>query len=119
MDQIEGRVDSQVSYGIGRPTGGGIHFSYIACLEVESPTVPIPPGMICSTVPGGTYAVFPYYGPSQNIPKLANFIYGSWLPTTNYKLNFGVEIEVYNERWSNPDGDETGVEIWVPIKDPF
>ena len=119
MDQIDRKVDPQVSYGIGRPTGGGIHFSYMACLEVESPPDSIPTDMVCTSVPKGTYAVFPYHGPSQNIPKLANYIYGSWLPTTSYQLNFGVEIEVYDERWRKNDEEEMGVEIWVPIKEPI
>ncbi|MHC0038889.1 AraC family transcriptional regulator [Pseudoneobacillus sp. C159] len=115
MDQIQGKTDSRITYGIGRPTGGGIHFSYMACMEVHSGNTPIPTGMIGSEVPGGTYAVFTYYGNSQNIPKLANYIYGSWLPTTTYRLNFGVEMEVYNESWKKSESDEIGVEIWVPI----
>jgi AraC family transcriptional regulator len=114
LHEIQGNQDSLVTYGIGRPTGGGIHFSYIAGARVDSSEENVPNRMVCTQVPGGSYASFSYFGQPSNIPKLSNFIYGTWLPTTNYQLNFGVEIEKYTEK-PDPEGN-IFVEIMIPIK---
>lgn len=117
LDEIEGRVDPFVSYGIGKPTGGGVQFSYMAGVEVESPNIKVPKGMICFQVPGGSYAAFSHNGPASKISKLTNYIYSSWIPNSPFQLNFGVEIEVYDQRETKVEANEVSLDIWVPIKE--
>ncbi|WP_096187688.1 AraC family transcriptional regulator [Evansella halocellulosilytica] len=116
VNEVEGRINPFISYGIGRPLKDGSHFTYTACVEVESSNVSIPDGFVNFDVSGGTYAAFQHKGSAENISKLGNYIYGSWIPSSNYHVNFGVEIEVYDERNEQKD-DHISTEIWVPVKE--
>ncbi|MED3648400.1 AraC family transcriptional regulator [Halalkalibacterium halodurans] len=115
IHEIERRVDPFVSYGISSPSSDGSHFTYMACVEVEASDVNIPQGFIQKEIKGGTYASFHYKGAANQLSALTNYIYGSWLPSSQYQSHFGVEIEVYDEREPKED-DEVAVEIWTPIK---
>jgi predicted transcriptional regulator YdeE len=42
------------------------------------------------------------------------YIYGTWLPNTNYELADSPELERYDSRWLS--GDKPEMELWIPIK---
>ena len=71
-------------------------------------------------IPAGTYAAFEterggYAG--DELPKLHDLIFNSWLPNCEYTQTNNLEIEVYHLR-----ADETArkkeryYEIWIPVK---
>ena len=62
---------------------------------------------------GGLYAVFDYKG-SSNDSSVFQYIFGTWLPNSAYKLANRPHFEVLgiNYRNNDPSSEE---EIWIPI----
>ena len=89
-------------------------FSYLAGKEVTSKE-DIPDGMTFIEIPAHTYAVFTHKGSLDYLTKTYNYIYGIWLPKSNYKYNESTpELELYDERFQFglPDSE---MDIYVPI----
>ncbi len=63
---------------------------------------------------GGLYAVFHYRGLSSD-PKIFQYIYGTWLPGSNYALDDRPHFEILGEKYKNNDPNSEE-EIWIPIK---
>lgn len=65
---------------------------------------------------GGLYAVFFYKGLSTDT-KIFQYIYGTWLPASDYLLdNTRPHFEILGEKYKNDDL-ESEEEIWIPIKE--
>ncbi|MBK9631694.1 MAG: GyrI-like domain-containing protein [Saprospiraceae bacterium] len=62
----------------------------------------------------GLYAVFNYIGLSSN-PEIFKYIYGTWLPGSEYLLDSRPHFEVLGEKYKNNDPNSEE-EIWIPIK---
>ena len=62
----------------------------------------------------GTYAVFDYKG-SGNDNRIFEYIFGTWLPQSEYELDKRPHFEVLGEKYKNNDPDSEE-EIWIPIK---
>jgi AraC family transcriptional regulator len=90
-----------------------IPFDKWAAVEVADFDI-IPDGMETYILTGGLYAVFNYKGLS-NDPKIFQYIYGSWLPNSNYVVDNRPHYEVLGERYRNND-PASEEEIWIPIK---
>ena len=75
----------------------------------------IPDGMETFTLPGGTYAVFLYKGAASDAARTFQYIFGTWLPNSDYTLDFRPHFEILGEKYKNdsPDSEE---ELWIPIK---
>lgn len=65
-------------------------------------------------VPGGLYAVFDYKGLS-NDPSIFQYIFGTWLPNSDYILDDRPHFEILGEKYKNNDPDSEE-EIWIPIR---
>lgn len=74
----------------------------------------IPAGMESFELSGGLYAVFFYRGLSTDT-KIFQYIFGSWLPGSNYLLDNRPHFEILGERYKNNDPNSEE-EIWIPIK---
>lgn len=74
----------------------------------------LPNEMETVVLPGGLYAVFDYKGLNTD-NTIFQYIYGTWLPQSEYVLDDRPHFEVLGELYKNndPDSEET---IWVPIK---
>jgi len=66
------------------------------------------------TIPSGKYAVFNYKGTTADFPKMANYIYGVWLPKSGYQLADKPHFEVLGDKYilNHPESEET---VWIPI----
>lgn len=75
----------------------------------------VPKKMKPLTIPSGLYAVFLYKGASSEFYETAQYIFGKWLPQSDYILDDRPHFEVLGEKYINnhPDSEET---IWIPIK---
>ncbi|RRB04375.1 GyrI-like domain-containing protein [Larkinella rosea] len=75
----------------------------------------IPAEMEAFTLPGGLYAVFRYQGASSEFADTFHFIFGDWLPNSEYVVDNRPHFEImgYNYKNNDPASEE---EIWVPIK---
>lgn len=75
----------------------------------------IPVNFLRFNLPGGLYAVFLYKGLSSAASEPFQFIFGTWLPKSNYKLDNRPHFELLGEKYKydDPNSEE---EIWIPIK---
>jgi AraC family transcriptional regulator len=74
----------------------------------------IPDGMETFVLPGGLYAVFDYKGSSADI-SIFQYIFGTWLPSSNYLLDNRPHFEILGDKYKNED-PSSEEEIWIPIK---
>jgi len=67
------------------------------------------------TLPSGLYAVFLYKGASSAGAKAFEYIFGTWLPKSEYLLDTRPHFEILGEKYKydDPDSEE---EIWIPIR---
>lgn len=63
---------------------------------------------------GGLYAVFNYKGSSTD-SSIFQFIFGTWLPNSNYLLDDRPHFELLGEKYKNADPNSEE-EIWIPIR---
>ena len=74
----------------------------------------IPDGMESFVLPGGLYAVFHYKGLNTD-DRIYRYIYGAWLPASEYLLDERPHFEVLGARYRNNDPDSEE-DIWIPVK---
>ncbi len=74
----------------------------------------VPDDMETVTLPEGLYAVFHYKGPAGD-GKIFQYIFGEWLPGSEYLLDNRPHFEVLGENYdnTNPESEE---DIWIPVK---
>ncbi len=75
----------------------------------------IPEGMQTLTVPEGLYAVFYFKGSLAEAPRVFQYIFGEWLPGSDYLLDNRPHFEVLGDKYKNNDPDSEE-EIWIPVK---
>jgi AraC family transcriptional regulator len=88
-------------------------FTKFAMTEVTDFDV-IPEEMETLTIESGLYAVFIYKGLPQNFSAFANYIFGEWLPNSNYTLDNRPHFEVLPVNY-NPTDENSQEEVWIPI----
>jgi AraC family transcriptional regulator len=74
----------------------------------------VPSGMETFTLAGGIYAVFDYKGLNTD-SSVFNYIYGEWIPNSDYDLDNRPHFEILGDKYKNAD-PESEEEIWIPIK---
>lgn len=74
----------------------------------------IPAVMETFNLPGGLYAVFEHKG-SGNDSSIFQYIYGTWLPNSDYHLDDRPHFELLGEKYKNND-PSSEEEIWIPVK---
>jgi AraC family transcriptional regulator len=74
----------------------------------------VPGEMETFTLTRGLYAVFEYKG-SSNDPGIFQYIFGTWIPNSNYLLDDRPHFEALGEKYKNADPDSEE-EIWIPIR---
>lgn len=75
----------------------------------------LPAGMEALTVPAGLYAVFLYKGLPQDFPTTAQYIFGTWLPQSEYELDNRPHFEIMSPAY-RPDDPNAEEEVWVPVR---
>ncbi|RAK02673.1 AraC family transcriptional regulator [Larkinella arboricola] len=75
----------------------------------------VPDGLETVILPDGLYAVFLYKGLPSEFAETFHYIFGTWLPASNYVLDHRPHFEVLGEKYRNNDPDSEE-EIWVPIR---
>ncbi|MBI5538765.1 MAG: GyrI-like domain-containing protein [Bacteroidia bacterium] len=89
-------------------------FEKWAAIEVSEFNI-IPDKMETYALPGGLYAVFIHKGAANTGPKTFQYIFGTWLPNSEYILDNRPHFEILGEKYKNEDPDSEE-EIWIPIK---
>ena len=75
----------------------------------------IPDGMESFTLTGGLYAVFIHKGAASQGAKTFQYIFGTWLPGSDYFLDNRPHFEILGEKYKNED-QNSEEEVWIPIK---
>ena len=75
----------------------------------------IPTEMDSLVIEEGLYAVFNHVGDTSKARETFGYIFGVWLPNSEYELDNQPHFEILGEKYKNnaPDSEE---EIWIPIK---
>jgi AraC family transcriptional regulator len=74
----------------------------------------VPSGMETFILAGGLYAVFDYKGLNTD-DSIFRYIYGEWIPSSDYGLDNRPHFEILGDKYKNGD-PESEEEIWIPIK---
>ena len=93
--------------------GPDVPFLKFAGVEVDDVRY-VPDGMHSLMLPKGLYAVFDYKGNSAD-PSIFQYIYGDWIPNSEYELDDRPHFEVLGARYANDD-PSSEEEVWIPIK---
>lgn len=75
----------------------------------------IPEDMQQFALPGGLYAVFLHKGKASEGDRTFGFIFGTWLPESDYVADNRPHFEILGEKYKN-DSPDSQEEIWIPIK---
>jgi AraC family transcriptional regulator len=74
----------------------------------------LPKEMETFVLPSGLYAIFDYKGSSTD-NSIFQYIFGTWLPSSDYVLDDRPHFEVLGDKYKNND-PTSEEEIWIPIK---
>lgn len=74
----------------------------------------VPSGMETFILTGELYAVFDYKGLNTD-HSIFRYIYGEWIPRSDYDLDNRPHFEILGDKYKNGD-PESEEEIWIPIK---
>ncbi len=90
-------------------------FTELAGIEVTA-FGDVPVGMVARYVPARKYAIFTHKGPVGRLRETYDYIYGVWLSRSGEELEKSDDMEVYDERFSMTDPENSELDIWVPLK---
>lgn len=75
----------------------------------------LPDEMETFIIPKGLYAVFNYKGKPSDAQQTFQYIYGVWLPNSEYKMDDRPYFALMGEKYKGED-PESEEEFWIPIK---
>lgn len=75
----------------------------------------VPAGFETFDLTGGLYTVFTHKGDTKEFQKTAQYIYGVWLPNSEYNLDNRPHFEILGEK-TKRDDPNSEEEVWIPIK---
>jgi len=90
-----------------------VGFSYICAVAVQD-FEHVPHGMTARTLPEHLYAVFRHRGAISYLPETLKYIWGSWLPKSDYDFALTPDFELYSPK--NPSGESDKVlDLYIPV----
>ncbi len=89
------------------------NFEKWAALEVQN-FEKVPDGMSTFVLPGGLYAVFAYRGLNTD-HSIYDYIFKTWLPSSDYTLDDRPHFEVLGSKYKNND-PLSEEDIYIPVK---
>jgi AraC family transcriptional regulator len=102
-------------YGIACNYTNEDDFSFIIGVEVEAVVDAFEDGFVEFEIPQGKYAVFKAFGTVDLVQETRKYIYGTWLPNSNYELRGGIDFEVTDVMNSSFPHD-LKITIYIPIR---
>ncbi len=88
-------------------------FDKWAAIEVSSEEG-LPEGFETLMIPKGLYAVFPYKGAASAGGPFYQYIYGTWIPNSEYQIDSRPHFEILSDKYKNDDPDSEE-DIYIPI----
>ncbi len=93
----------------------GVGFTYICAVEVDG-FDDVPEGMTPRIIPEHLYAVFQHKGTVSFIPETLKYIWGSWLPKSNYDYVEKPDFELYPKK-ATPKDPPKLIYLYIPIRE--
>ena len=115
-DLIKNRTCNE-SFGIYESyeeEGDDIKFVYICCAAVENFDF-VPEGMITRELPEQLYAKFIHKGDITNLDKTLKYIWGSWLPKSDFEYEEKPDFELYPQDYNVMD-PKSQMALHIPVK---
>ncbi len=115
-DLITNRASEQ-SFGIYesyQEDGDEVQFNYVCCAQVND-FEHVPEGMITRELPEQLYAKFIHRGSIANLDKTLKYIWGSWLPKSNYEYVEKPDFELYPPGYNVMDPNSE-MALLIPIE---
>jgi len=92
------------------PTNEFVKWATVEVVDFDN----VPSDLETISLTGGLYAVFDYKGSSAD-SSVFQYIFGTWLPNSDYLLDDRPHFEVLGEKYKNADPNSEE-EIWIPIR---
>jgi len=90
-----------------------VGFSYICSVEVTD-FDDVPGGMITRIIPEHLYAAFRHEGPISYLPETLKYIWGSWLPKSDYQYAEKPDFELYASS-TQPEKPDKTLFLYIPV----
>ena len=115
-EKIPNKENDEVLLGICMDFDGKDKFTYMIASPVTS-TDEVPEGMVVREISTDTYALFTAKGEMPKcIQDAFKYIYGEWLPGSDYKRGCGIDMEWYDERCTECADSEVDILVSVVKK---
>ncbi len=90
-------------------------FQKWACFEVTN-FDEVPNGMETLTIPESEYAVFYHKGIAAAFPKLAEYIFKTWVPNSEFEVDNRPHFTLMGKKYFGHENPNSEEDFWVPIK---
>ncbi|MCR8859604.1 effector binding domain-containing protein [Bacillus pseudomycoides] len=108
------KIAPNMSYGIACNFHDDGNFSFIIGEEVQGSAAELDDGFVNFEIPKGKYAEFKVNGSTDLVQNTRRYIYGTWLPNSNYERREGPDFEITDVLQSIYP-NQMKVIIYVPI----
>ncbi|KFN16337.1 AraC family transcriptional regulator [Bacillus pseudomycoides] len=108
------KIAPNMSYGIACNFHDDGNFSFIIGEEVQGSAAELDGGFVNFEIPEGKYAEFKVNGSTDLVQNTRRYIYGTWLPNSNYERREGPDFEITDVLQSIYP-NQMKVIIYVPI----
>lgn len=112
--RIKDRISPAFPYGIGCNYRDDGSFTFIVGEAVMQPDERLDKGFVNFEIPGGKYAEFRVSGPVGIAQNTWRYIYGTWLPNSNYERREGPDFEV-TDVCNSSYPDCMNMKIFIPV----
>lgn len=114
--RIPKKIAPNISYGISTNFHDDGYFSFIIGEEVQAFNTELEKGFVQIKIPEGKYAEFNINGTTDLIQNTRRYIYGTWLPNSNYERKDGPDFEV-TDVLNSTFPNEIKMTIYIPIEE--
>ncbi|MEO5858611.1 MAG: GyrI-like domain-containing protein [Pyrinomonadaceae bacterium] len=90
-----------------------VEFDKWAAVAV-SDEAPVPDGVDSLIISAGKYAEFPHVGPASDAPLSFGYIFGEWLPASEFELDLRPHFEILPEGY-DPFNENAEEKVLIPI----
>ncbi len=115
VNTIENRVGDN-AFGIYesyQEQGDEVSFVYICSVAVSN-FERVPSGMITREIPEQMYAKFTHIGPISNLEQTLKYIWGSWLPKSDFDYEEKPDFELYRSGFNDND-PQNELYLHIPV----
>jgi len=113
--RIPERIAPAFSYGISCNFKDDGQFSFIVGEAIKQPNERLDIGFVNLEIPEGKYAVFNVDGPVGIAQNTWRYIYGIWLPNSNYERREGPDFEV-TDVCRSVYPEKMSMKIYIPVE---